>query len=216
MKIYDILIELLLVLLLVFTPLAYGAVRPPSIALFEIIAALMAMLWIFKMLSIGKSEFISSPLTPFIFIFILYVFLQFFISGHMTPNSQLLTPNSIYSWATKTELIKIISYAIIFLVTLNTIKTKRQITRILSVIIIMGFSMSIFYLMRYFGAPAPAGFVNPDHFSAYLGMIIPLSFGFLLAPSLSSDIRPNAKSLRKRSTYDIRPLLFFFALLMSA
>jgi O-antigen ligase/Tfp pilus assembly protein PilF len=215
-KIYDILIESLLVLLLVFTPPAYGAVHPWSITLFEIIAALMAMLWMFKMLSTGKFEFISNPFTPFIFVFILYVSLQFFISGHITPNSQLLTPNSIYSWATKAELLKLISYAIIFHVTLNTIKTKRQITRILSVIITMGFSMSIFYLMRYFGAPTPRGFINPDHFSAYLGMIIPLSLGFLLVPSLSSETRPSAKPPRKGTTYDLRPLLFFFVLIMSA
>jgi tetratricopeptide (TPR) repeat protein len=80
----------------------------------------------------------------------------------------------------------------------------------------MGFSMSIFYLMRYFGAPAPRGFINSDHFSAYLGMIIPLSLGFLLVPSLSSDTRPSAKPPRKETTYDLRLLLFFFALIMSA
>ena len=68
--------------------------------------------------------------------------------------------------------------------------------------------MGIFYLMRYFGAPAPRGFINPDHFSAYLGMIIPLSLGFLLAPSPNSDIR--------HTTYDRRPLLFFSILMTSA
>ncbi len=173
-------IELLLVFLLVFTPLAYGAVHSGSIAIFEIIAALMVMLWIFKMLSLGRLEFVRNPITPCIFLFIGYVFLQYFFSQHAIPNTP-YSIRSIYSWATKTELLKLISYAMFFFVTLNIIRTRRQITRVLSVIIIMGFLMSIFYLMRYFGAPAPAGFINPDHFSAYLGMIIPLSFGFLFA-----------------------------------
>jgi len=185
-KIYDILIESLLVFLLVFTPLAYGAVHPWSIALFEIIAALMAMLWIFKMLSNGRLEFVRNPITPCIFLFIGYVFLQYFLSQYPIPNTQ-YSIRSIYPWATKTELLKLISCVMIFLVTLNTIKTKRQITRILSVIITVGFSMSIFYLMRYFGAPAPRGFINPDHFSAYLGMIIPLSLGLLIVPSLTPE-----------------------------
>jgi len=204
--IYDTLIESLLVLLLVFAPLAHGAVHPWSIAIFEVAAALMAFFWILKMLSRNKSEFIFSPLLALFFILISYSSLQFFFS----------LPTTIYSWATKTELLKLISYALIFLVTLNTIKTKRQITRILSVIITMGFFMSIFYLMRYFGASAPRGFINSDHFSAYLGMIIPLSLGFLLVPSLSSDTRPSAKPPRKGTTSDIRLLLFFFALIMSA
>ena len=194
---YDILIESLLAFLLVFTPLAFGAVHPPSIALFEIIAVLMAMLWIFKTFSTGKFEFINTPFTPFIFVFILYVSLQFFISGHITHNSQLLIPSSIYSWATKTELLKLISYAMIFLVTLNTVRTKVQLKRVMVAIITIGFLMSIFYLMRYFGAPAPRGFVNSDHFSAYLGMIIPLSLGLLLI----------------ENTF-VRPLLFLTIIVM--
>jgi O-antigen ligase/tetratricopeptide (TPR) repeat protein len=211
--IYDTLIESLLVLLLVFTPLAFGAVHPWSIAIFEVVAALMALFWILKMLSRNKSEFIFSPLLALFFILINYSSLQFFFS--LTTNYYLL-PTTIYSWSTKTELLKLISYAIIFLVTLNTIRTKRQITRILWVIITVSFFMSIFYLMRYFGAPAPRGFINSDHFSAYLGMIIPLSLGFFFVPSLSSDTRPSAKSPRKGATSGIRPLLFFFALIMSA
>jgi O-antigen ligase len=212
-KIYDILIESLLVLLLAFTPLAYGAVHPWSIALFEIIAALMAMLWIFKMLPNGRLEFVRNPITPCIFLFIGYVFLQYFLSQYPILNTQ-YSIRSIYPWSTKTELLKIISYAMIFLVTLNTIKTKRQITRILSVIITVGFSMSIFYLIRYFGAPAPRGFINPDHFSAYLGMIIPLSLGFLLVPSLNFDSQHT--TYHGPWTMDHRQILLLFSILMTS
>jgi len=207
---YDWLIESLLAFLLVFTPLAYGAVHPWSIAIFEVAAALMAFFWILKMLSRNKSEFIFSPLLALFFILISYSSLQFFFS--LTTKYYLL-PTTIYSWATKTELLKLISYATIFLVTLNTIKTKRQITRILSVIITMGFSMSIFYLMRYFGAPAPRGFINSDHFSAYLGMIIPLSLGFLLVPSLTSE---REQGDHRPSTIDHRQILLFFSILMTS
>jgi len=208
---YDWLIESLLAFLLVFTPLAFGAVHPPSIALFEIIAALMAMLWIFKTLSTGKFEFINTPFTYFILTFILYVFFQLFFSRYPLPAIRYPLPSSIYSWATKTEFLKLISYALIFLVTLNTIRTKRQITRIFWVIITMGFSMSIFYLMRYFGAPAPRGFINPDHFSAYLGMIIPLSLGFLICVIARS---PAIGGTTKQS--HPRILLFFTIIIMSA
>jgi len=127
------------------------------------------------MLKTGTFEFVRNPLTLFIFLFIFYVFLQLFFS--------------IYFWATKTELIKVISYALIFFVTLNIIKTRPQITRILAVIMIMGFVMGIFYLMRYFGVVTPRGFINPDHFSAYLGMIIPLALGFLLVSISQSQPR---------------------------
>ncbi len=198
--IYNKLIELCLFFLIIFTPFAYGAVQPWSIAVFEVTAALMAFIWLLKMLKNGKFEFIRTPINGFIFLFIFYIFLQFFFSLYMTYDIRYTIPSSIYSWSTKTDLLKIISYSIIFLVTLNTIKTRQQITRILSVIVVMGFIMSIFYLMRYFGANAPRGIINSDHFSGYLGMIIPLALGLLFIPFLTAK----------------RFLLFFAVITMSA
>ncbi len=193
--IYDILIESLLIIVLIFTPLAYGAVGSWSIAILEITAALMAVLLIFKSESIR-----SLPIYIIVFL-ILYASLHLFVI-------------SIYPWATKTELLKIIAYAIIFFVTLNTIKAKLQITRVLLAIIIMGFLMSILSLMRHFGVKIPGGFVNPDHFSAYLGMIIPLSLGFLLVPSFNTE-QQHTNDERRPMIAGHRPLLFFFALVMS-
>lgn len=193
--IYDTLIESLLVFLLVFTPLAYGAVRPGAIAVFEAGAALMAFFWILKMLSCSKPELILSPLFTLFLILIGCASLQFFFS------------KSIYLWATKTELLKLISYAIIFIVTLNTIRTKAQIRRIMVSIITIGFFMGIFYLIRYFGAHAPRGFINSDHFSTYLGMIIPLAIAGIIAPSLDDKGKPQTA---------IRVLLFFCVITMCA
>jgi len=184
----DWLIESLLAFLLVFTPLAYGAVRPGAIAVFEIAAAVMAFLWIMKSLSRGKFELSFSPIFLLFLVLIIFASLQLFFS------------RSIYAWSTKTELLKLISYAFIFLVTLNTIRTRAQIKRVMAVIIAIGFFMSIFFLMRYFGAPAPIGFINSDHFSAYLGMIIPLALGAVIA------------SEAKQS--QTRPLLFFTIIIM--
>ncbi|MEF9438599.1 MAG: O-antigen ligase family protein, partial [Candidatus Mariimomonas ferrooxydans] len=212
-KIYDRLIESCIILLIILTPLAYGAVLPQSIAIFEVTAALMFLLWILRMLSNSKLEFTSHPLTPFIFLFIFYISLQLFFTL-VTRHSSLVTlsvsdvwsPGSIYPWATKTELLKVISYAMIFIVTLNTIKTRQQINRMLSIIIAVGFVMGVFFIMRYLGAEAPQGFVNPDHYSAYLGMIIPLAFGFLLVTSLTTE---------RYTQIAMRVLLFFCVIVMS-
>jgi len=194
--------------LIIFAPLAYGAVQPWSIAIFEITAALMFLFWILKRFVHGKLGFVGNPLIPFIFLFIFYVFLQSFFSQNTTYDAQSMSPSSIYLWATRTELLKVISYALIFLVTLNTIKTKRQITRISSVIIAVGFLMSIFFLMRYFGAKAPRGIINPDHFSGYLAMIIPLTLGILF-------VRQQTTDNKQQVTYSQRFLLFFCAIVMS-
>ncbi len=200
MKISDAIIELCLIFLIIFTPLAYGAIESWGIAVFEVTAAIMAFIWLLKMLKNRTFEFIKTPLTLFIFLFIGYVFFQYqsLVFGLWS---------SVYRNATKTELFKIISYALIFFVTLNTIKTKQQIMRILLVVIPMGFFMSIFYLIRYFGVKAPRGIINSDHFSAYLGMIIPLGLGVFFAR--------DAQYARRDTQYAIRFLLFFCVIIMS-
>ena len=176
---FDIIIESLIVFLVIFSPLAFGSVHPWAIAVFEVAAAVMALVWLLKMNKDKAFTFISNPLTPIIILFVSYISLQLFLTR--------------YFWATKTELFKIIAYALIFFVTLNTIKTGRQITRILSVIITMGFLTAVFYLMRYFGAQAPQGLINPDHFSGYLGMIIPLTLGFLFVKRQTKNVSVRQK-----------------------
>ena len=197
--IFDLLIEALLLFLIVFTPLAYGAVQPWSIAVFEVTAGLMLVVWILKLFLNKKFEFVSNPVILFMFFFIGYIVLQLFSFKNL--------PFTAYLWATKTELLKIISYSIIFIVTLNTIKRKQQITRILTVIIIMGFIMAVLFLMRFFGAAVLRGFINQDHYSGYLTMIIPLSLGQLFALTYAAD---------KSSLTAKRFLLFFCAGVMGA
>ncbi|MEA3305689.1 MAG: O-antigen ligase family protein, partial [Candidatus Omnitrophota bacterium] len=195
------LIEFCLVFLIIFTPFAYGAVEPWGIAIFEITAAVMFLTWVLKILKNNIIEFIKTPITIFIFLFIFYVFLQLF-----SRYSVLATR---YFHATRIELLKIIAYSMIFFVTLNTIKTKQQITRILSVIIATGFLMSVLYLIHYFGVNAPRGIINPDHFSAYLGMIIPLTLGLLFVKAKSYELRAKSQSGAQHF------LLFFCVITMS-
>ncbi len=176
----NIFIEASLIFIIIFTPLAYGAVEPWSIAVFEVTAGILAVFFILKTFKSGKFEYIKNPLNPFIIAFLAYVFLQFLLPAPSTRS--IFTGSSIYKHATKTEFLKIISYSLVFFVTLNTIKTRRRITRILSVIIAVGFLVSVFHLMRYFGVEAPRSLINRNHFSAYLAMIIPLSLGLLFTP----------------------------------
>ncbi|MCK4809712.1 MAG: O-antigen ligase family protein [Candidatus Omnitrophica bacterium] len=80
--------------------------------------------------------------------------------------------------------------------------------------------MSVFYLIRYFGVKAPRGFINRDHFSAYLGMVIPLALGFLFVSYHSSSFvhlpRWREAALGERPSFSLRFLLFFCVIVMSA
>ncbi|MDY6856656.1 MAG: O-antigen ligase family protein [Thermodesulfobacteriota bacterium] len=104
---------------------------------------------------------------------------------------------SIHSRATSIELIKILTYIGIFFLVITTIKTRQQIKRIVIMIIITGFLLSLFGIFQYFtwngkiywfnelthGGTPFGPYVNKNHFAGYMVMVIPLAIGFLISPS---------------------------------
>ena len=208
--------ELCLIVLILFAPFAYGAVEWWGIAVLEATTAIMALLWIGAMLRRKTLEIICNPLNSFLFIFVCYALLQLFSPFENIDRAANARPiiGSLYAWATKTELLKIISYALIFNIFLATIKTKQQIVRLLSWIVAGGFVMSGCYLMRYFKVQAPRGLINPDHFSAYLGMIIPMALGLLFSGHKGFVF--NQKAACRILKIEHKVLLFFSIIVMSA
>ena len=121
-------------------------------------------------------------------------------------------PLSIYSHATRDELLKIFAYVAVFFLIINNIKTRDQMRRLVLAIIITGtivaflgilqmlsgtnkiywFWLSKYKIGNYFGP-----YVNPNHFAGYMGMVIPLGIGLLIAQLLNRSLIP-AGSWRHR------------------
>ena len=121
-------------------------------------------------------------------------------------------PLSIYSHATRDELLKILTYVAVFLLIINNIKTRDQMRRLVLAIIITGtivaflgilqmlsgtnkiywFWLSKYKIGNYFGP-----YVNPNHFAGYMGMVIPLGIGFLISQLFNHSFIP-AGSWRHR------------------
>ncbi|MDL1958520.1 MAG: O-antigen ligase family protein [Deltaproteobacteria bacterium] len=121
-------------------------------------------------------------------------------------------PLSIYSHATRDELLKFLAYAAVFFLIINNIKTRDQIRRLVLAIVITGtivaflgilqmlsgankiywFWLSKYKIGNYFGP-----YVNPNHFAGYMGMVTPLGIGLLIAQLLNRSFIP-AGSWRHR------------------
>ncbi len=122
-----------------------------------------------------------------------------------------LRPISLNPIATRTELLKYLSYIGVILLIGNNIKHRWQLRTLFMVIIAMGFVETVFALFGFFVKQAPLSwlyvegdapyailntsdstllmierytnrakgtFTNPDHFCAYMEMVIPLALGF--------------------------------------
>ncbi|MFH0813051.1 MAG: O-antigen ligase family protein [Pseudomonadota bacterium] len=156
-----------------------------------------------------------------------------------TPDSRLQTdvwnPLSIYRHATQTGFLKFFTYLVVFFLITNTLKTRRQIMRLVLAIIITGAAVGflgivqmlsgtdkIYWFWRshykiggYFGP-----YVNPNHFAGYMEMVIPLAIGLLLSRELPAT-RPQPKSWKQRlSKFDswlsANVLLIFVIVIMAS
>jgi O-antigen ligase len=106
---------------------------------------------------------------------------------------------SIYRHATRTEFLKILAYIGIFFLIINNIKTRRQVNRLILCIILVGCFEAFYGLLeylsghqhiffikkKYYNDCVTGTYINRNHLAGYLGMVIPVAFGLLIARSLN-------------------------------
>jgi len=104
---------------------------------------------------------------------------------------------SVYPHATRTELLKILSYLGVFLLIINYIDSKRKLMWVSTTIVFSGILVAVLGIVQKV-AHAPkiywfweplfkedasffASFVNPNHFAGYIEMVIPLSIALFIS-----------------------------------
>jgi O-antigen ligase len=92
------------------------------------------------------------------------------------PTPQFM-PLTIYQNATLLKFTELLSYAVIFLVLINTVQRKSQFKRIIWVIIFTALAVAILEIANNFGFP----FVNRNHFAGNMELAVPLVIGYILS-----------------------------------
>lgn len=156
-----------LIFLLIFTPLAFGAVHTWAYSLMELTILFMVVAWFIKMIYFGELRYIKTPLNITIIFFFALILLQLiplppYIIKLLSPNTHTLykdvLPNydaanswrslTIYPHATKNELFKILTYTAIFLLVVNNLTSRRQIKRVLISLFVVGFFISFLGILQ--------------------------------------------------------------------
>jgi len=175
-------LEGILISIIIFTPFPFGSVQPWAITVIEVVALVLGLLWFFKFLARGKIEFVKTPLNSLIIFWLGFILFQ-------------LCATTAYFQATKIEFFKSLSYSIILLVFINNIQRKFQIQKIITTLIVIGFIISFFGIIQeltwngkmFWLIPlthrgrAFGPYVNASAFAGYIGMLIPLSIGYLFS-----------------------------------
>lgn len=172
--------------ILVLSPVLLGSLVIPAYSLMEIIAALMILSILFGMLKGGKIVWKRIPYHIPLVLFLLLVLGQLYLCKFSVFTV-------IYRKATLTTLWKFAAYVFVFWGTLYYCSTRKSILQLLTIIFMVAFFISLVGILgrlsgserilwfrdadypRFFGT-----FISENHFSAYIGMIIPLFLGALL------------------------------------
>ncbi|HHT9145579.1 MAG TPA: O-antigen ligase family protein [Candidatus Wunengus sp. YC61] len=106
-------------------------------------------------------------------------------------------PITLYKYASEVELFRLLIYIGVYLLIVNNIKSRQQISQIVITIIITGISIAFLGLLQYLSGSGKifwlydikrtnffGTFSNQDHFACYMAMIIPLVIGLLITEYL--------------------------------
>ena len=173
-----------------FTALALGTVEPWSVAIFEILVALLLFLWILKAL-LEKHFELNVPVT-------FWPVAAFFIFGviqsiAVTDAAGKLSSLSVDVEATRYTVTILFFLLAAHLIAANYFNTDSRMQTLSKFLTIFGFLLAVFGLIQFFAwngslfwfRPSDGGrwvqgpFVNHNHFAGYLELIVPIPLALI-------------------------------------
>jgi len=173
------------VAVLLFAPLAFGAVQEWAFAVVEVAATLLFVTWLWNQTRSNKLEIVRSPLYLPIAGFAVLALIQ------------LIFRTTAYPYATWTETLKYAAYGLVFFVTLQSFRSDRQVRYFAWTVSAFGFLLALFAILQQFTGGGKiywvksiqygwiyGPYVNHNHYAGIMELLVPMP----LALSLSNRI----------------------------
>lgn len=198
----------LLYALLLFAPLFYGSVEGWPLAIVELLALVAVLAWVVKMIAEGELALVRTPLGLPCLLFVGVLFLQLAL-GNSALRSWALSPaeaqlpsiffsGSLAPAPTRHAVGLFLTCAAVYFLVVNHFRERLQIDRLVRFLLVLGSLLAFYSLLDYlsgshgvfgwkklsYAGRVTGTFVNPDHFAAWLAMLIPLALGFLFSTKL--------------------------------
>ena len=217
------LFKIILAFIIFFPPLSFGPINKSLIALFHFSILLLFFVYLIQTIKTGLIEYKKITLNWFFLIFILYVTVQLFLNISKNPYNTL-------------EVLKtVLIYFALFFATTNTVASKREITSIITQVILVAFFASVLAILQ--AVLVQSGEVFPlqnilakpyntfgialhaNRFACYISMVIFLASGMFITNISNIKISLKNKSSIKHifsTFFDLlinqKHLLLFFVL----
>ena len=180
----------LVLAILVYAPLAMGAVGPQAFLVVQALTVAVMFLWVLRILFSAKPRFFWPPLCWAVLAFSIYT-----IARYLTADIEYIA---------RQELIQTLMYAFLFLAIVNNLNSKES-TQVVSFSLVflatgiscyavwqfMTHSNHVWNLISPYAGRASGTYISPNNFSCFLEMLLPLALAYLLA----GDIKPLTRIL---------------------
>ncbi len=178
-------IEAIIIGILVFAPISRGAVRIWAFGPIQMAIALTIFLWLYQMakkkILIFKKTILDIPAIIFLLISVISLFYSKYLHDSLA---------GLFMWTT---------FFLLYYLIVNYINTEKKTAQIVGLIISIGFFLSFFGILQYFGGLKKpwwsnpkflsSTYVNHNHFAGYLEMVIPLTVAILFTGSAKRGLR---------------------------
>jgi O-antigen ligase len=183
-----------ILLLIAFTVLAHGVVEVWSESVLEIGAALLVVSWSILYLRNSDHKLFWNPL--------LWPLAGLVCVGVL----QLLLHTTVYPFLSRTELLKLASYVILFFLFCQVFRERKELTNLAWFLMFLGFVVSLLGIIQHFTSqdkiywfrvPVQGGdifgpYVNRNHFAGFVELVAPVGLALMMFRGLRRDFFPLA------------------------
>ncbi len=186
-----------LLAVVIFTALAFGSNEPWSVGLFQLMIAVLLLMWVVKSVADKRVKISVPALALPIFGLILLGLAQ---GIAYTGSDGRIRSLSMDVEATRGATLMLFFLLASFIIALNFFVTRERLGAMANVLIVYGLALSVFALMQYFTwdgriywtrptqwSVAFGPFVNRNHYAGYMEMLAPLPLALVLARGVRKE-----------------------------
>jgi O-antigen ligase len=184
-------------IVIAFAVFAFGAVEVWAESIVESLAAILFVVWA---LSAFRDDEVKITLNS-----LLFPLLGFIAIG----GAQLLLRRSAYPYLTRVNLLLLAAYAILFFLTTQVFRDRRDLARLAWFLAALCFAVSLFGIAQHFtsegtiywfrkltvGGAVFGPYVNRNHFAGFVEMTLPFPLALMIFRGMRRDIFPLATLL---------------------